>query len=128
MHYLLFSELQIKYNTTQGTETAVLDQIMADELRGENSNPFKVYQGLINHEDDLAKRASFTKNTSLIMNLEFRRFFSVRQIHTGVFYSQLSTLSHSTVFLLNHSILSSLFGEVTTALQNPAQKLCCPLG
>ncbi|KAL7462203.1 hypothetical protein ACHAXS_002590 [Conticribra weissflogii] len=66
----------IIYNTTQGTETAVLDQVMADELRGENSNPFKVYQGLINHEDDLAKRASFTKNTSLIMNLEFRRFFS----------------------------------------------------
>lgn len=53
---------------------------MADELRGENSNPFKVYKGLINHEDDLMKKASSTNNISLMMNVEYRRFFSVRSI------------------------------------------------
>jgi len=79
----IFSQLNIrnlkntvKYNTTQGTETAVLDQIMADELRGENSNPFKVFKGLINNEDDLFKRASLTNNTSSMMNVQYRRFFS----------------------------------------------------
>ncbi len=51
---------------------------MVDELRGEDSTPFAIFDGVFSNDDDLIKDALEKKNMNLLSNIYLRRFFSVR--------------------------------------------------
>lgn len=65
-----------KYGVKDCVKMAVLDQVMADDLRGTSSNPFAVFEGLFNNDDDIIEYARMNKNNSLLLNAQYRRYFS----------------------------------------------------
>lgn len=67
---------QLKHNS-ECAKLAVLDAVMVDEIRGEDSTPFAVFDGLFLNDDDLMKDALLKKNMNLLSNIYLRRFFSV---------------------------------------------------
>mmetsp|Transcript_5250 Transcript_5250/g.10776 ORF Transcript_5250/g.10776 Transcript_5250/m.10776 type:complete len:1536 (-) Transcript_5250:31-4638(-) len=71
-----FSEMKkvVKYNI-ECAKLAVLDVVLVDELRGENTNPFAIFDGKFSSVDDLMMDAVTNKNINLISNIYFRRLF-----------------------------------------------------
>jgi len=65
----------LKHNS-ECAKLAVLDAVMVDEIRGEDSTPFAVFDGLFLNDDDLMKDALVKKNMNLLSNIYLRRFFS----------------------------------------------------
>lgn len=75
---------QLKYNIDTA-KLVILDILIINELRGGGENPFSVFQGQMNCEDDLMKDALAKNNAFMLECLYFRRFYSVRSILEIVF-------------------------------------------
>ncbi len=50
---------------------------MIDTLRGEDSNPFSIFEGLYANDDDLANYAQAENNMNLLEFIYLRRFILV---------------------------------------------------
>lgn len=70
------SSTKMKYNITCA-KFAVIDKVMIDTLRGEDTNPFSIFGGLYVNDEDLINHAHSENNMNLLEYIYLRRFILV---------------------------------------------------